>query len=311
MHRFFRGILKMKKVYVYILIAAFMYGSMEVALKLAGSSVDSFQLTFLRFAAAGILLLPTGIKRLQTEKIRFTWKDWLYLLLLGVICVPVCMLSFQLGVMKSNASTAAVILSSNPIFTMIFAHFMSNELFTKKKLSVIAIGAAGLIVMIRPWDLQKGNTFAGALLVLVASVTFGLYTVMGKNITKKIGIEAQTSISFLMGSAVLLIIILFIGKPVTYGVADNILIILYVSIFVTGLGYFFYFMAIKASDATTGGITFFLKIIIAPVLAAIILGDEISWNQVLGILLMLTASFMNLKEGLWKKKVESDENRTD
>lgn len=301
----------MKKVYLYILIAAFMYGSMEVALKLAGSAIDAYQMTFLRFFVAGVLLLPVGIKSLRDREIKLTLKDWGYLLLLGILCIPVSMLSFQLGLEKSNASTAAVILSSNPIFTMIFAHFMSNELFTKRKLLVICICLAGLVMMIRPWDLQPGNSFEGALLVLVASISFGLYTVVGKNITKRVGIEAQTSISFLLGCAVLLVIILIMGKPVIAGVADNILIVIYASVFVTGCGYFFYFMAIKASDATTGGITFFLKIIIAPVLAAIVLSEALTWNTVIGILLMLLASFMNLREGFWRQKIEKNELKKD
>ena len=39
----------MKKVGLLILLTAFLFGTMEVALKIAGNGLDSFQLTFLRF----------------------------------------------------------------------------------------------------------------------------------------------------------------------------------------------------------------------------------------------------------------------
>ena len=81
---------------------------------------------------------------------------------------------------------------------------------------------------------------------------------------QKLGIMAQTSISFILGSIVLLIMMLIMGKPVIAGVADNLPLVAYISLFVTGLGYFSYFMAIKCSDAATGSLAFFLKPAIAP-----------------------------------------------
>lgn len=91
------------------------------------------------------------------------------------------------------------------------------------------------------------------------------------------------------------IIILVTGKPVVAGVSDNILLVLYVGIFVTGLGYFCYFMAIKASDASTGSLAFFLKPAIAPVMAVIFLKETILWNTYVGIAFILIASYMNIR----------------
>lgn len=291
----------MKRVYVCICITALMFGSMEVALKLGGGKIDSFQLTFLRFFIGGMLLLPMAIAELKKNNIRLHIKDFAWLTLLGIICVPLCMLAFQAGVMKANAGTAAVILSSNPIFTMIFAHFISDESFTKGKLKVLIIGVIGIIFMIRPWDMQPGNTITGLGLVLFAAIMFGLYTVLGKDMNKKIGIFAQSAFSFLIGSFILLIVIIIMGKPITEGITENIPIIFYASVCVTALGYYSFFIAIKYSDAATGSIAFFLKIVIAPILALIVLGEGFTWNMYIGIACMLAASFMNIKEGLWKR----------
>ena len=131
---------------------------------------------------------------------------------------------------------------------------------------------------------------------LLGAVTFSTYTVMGKKSIQKIGIMAQTSISFLMGSAVLLVVILAMGKPVVAGVGENIILVMYISIFVTGVGYWAFFQAIKYSDATTGSVAFFIKPAIAPIFAVIILREILLWNTFLGIILILIASYINLRE---------------
>ena len=282
---------------------------MEVACKVAGNDLDPFQLTFIRFAVGGLLLLPFAVFELRKNHIRLTLKDILILAGVGTLGIPISMVFFQVGVTNSNASTAAVLMSINPMFTMVFAHLLTDEKMNRHRVIVLAIALAGIVFMIRPWDVQEGNTVLGIVSMLLATIFFGLYTVEGKISVQKMGIMAQTSISFILGSLILLIIILIMGKPVTAGVVENLPLVLYVGIFVTGLGYFSYFTAIKLSDATTGSFAFFLKTVIAPVMAVIFLKETILWNTYAGIGLILLTSYMNInyqrKDNEIKKRFEN------
>lgn len=285
----------MKKAYFFVVLTAFLFGTMEVACKSAGSQLDPFQLTFLRFAIGGLILLPFAVVELKKNSIKITPKDFLILAGVGTLGIPLSMVFFQLGVMNSNAATASVLICINPFFTMVFAHFFTEEKLNRNKILVLAIGLIGLVFMIKPWNIQEGNTVLGMIYMLLAAVFFGAYTVAGKVSVKKMGIMAQTSISFILGSLILLIIILVSGKPVMEGVTHNIVLVLYVGIFVTGLGYFAYFMAIKHSDAATGSLSFFIKPAIAPVMAVIFLKETILWNTYIGIGCILVASYMNIR----------------
>ncbi|MDD6647327.1 MAG: DMT family transporter [Firmicutes bacterium] len=285
----------MKKAYFFVVLTAFLFGTMEVACKAAGNQLDPFQLTFLRFAIGGLILLPFAAAELKQNRIKLTAKDILILAGVGALGIPLSMVFFQLGVMNSNAATASVLICINPFFTMVFAHFFTEEKLNRNKFIVLAIGLAGLIFMIKPWNIQEGNTVIGIVYMLLAAVFFGAYTVAGKVSVQKMGIMAQTSISFILGSLILFIIILITGKPVVAGVADSFILVLYVGIFVTGLGYYSYFMAIKNSDAATGSLAFFLKPAIAPVMAVIFLKETILWNTYIGIGLILAASYMNIR----------------
>ncbi|MEG0830289.1 MAG: DMT family transporter [Anaerovoracaceae bacterium] len=291
----------MKKAYIFVVITACLFATMEVALKLAGNNLDPFQITFLRFFIGGILLIPFAIVELKQNGTKLSLKDFGYLTYVGILGIPLSMLFFQLGVMNANASTASVLISINPLFTMIFAHFMTSEKLNRPKIVVLLFGLLGIIFMIRPWQLQEGNTPLGIIFMLLAALFFGLYTVAGKISIKKMGIMAQTSFSFIIGSLVLLVVILFMGRPVISGVVENIWVVLYVAIFVTGLGYYCYFMAIKLSDATTGSIAFFIKPAIAPFIAVAFLGDKILWNTYVGIILILIGSYLNFRQS--KKEV--------
>ena len=285
----------MNKAYYFVILTALLFSTMEVACKVAGNNLDPFQLTFLRFLIGGLILLPFGIAEMKKKGIKLEAKDLLKLLGVGTIGIPISMVLFQIGIMNNNASSASVMFSINPLFTMVCAHLLTSEKVTKQRLLALMVGIVGLVFIIRPWDVQEGNTVFGAAMLLLAAITFGFYTVTGKMVSQKIGSVAQAAISFLLGAAVLLVVIILMGRPVLDGVADNIPIVLYTGIFVTGLGYYAYFTSIKLSDATTGSFAFFLKPALAPIIAVIILKETILWNTFVGIGFILIASYMNIR----------------
>lgn len=293
------GIIKLKKSIVFILVAAFLFGTMEVALKLAGASFSAIQLTFLRFLIGGVCLLPFAVHDLQKKSCKLTAGDWLYLFLLGFVNICVSMVLFQLGVMRTNANLAAVIISTNPIFTMIFAQFIVNEKFTIKKAIVLILNIIGLIIVANPVTLFRGKSaMSGILLTLAAAVAFGFYTALGKKRIGKIGGLTENSFSFILGSLVLLAVLLVTRQPVIAGIGLSTLpILLYLGIFVTAVGYYFYLKAIELSGPSTASITFFIKPIFAPIIAFVVLKEAITLNLIFGVIFVLAGSFVSLAGG--------------
>ena len=236
--------------------------------------------------------MPFVVIQNKNKKIKLTITDFKKLAAVGILNVVISMSMFQYSVMTCNVSTVSVLICVNPFFTIVFAHFLTDEKITKEIIITLFIALTGILFMLRLWDVQNGNSLIGMLIMICSALTFGLYTVLCKELQKEIDPIAQNSISFLMGSLGLLIVILLTGRPVVAGVADNIPIVLYTGVMVTGLGYYCYFKAIELSDASTGSFAFFLKPAIAPVIAVIVLHEVIVWNTVVGIALILTASLL-------------------
>ncbi|MEG2199436.1 MAG: DMT family transporter, partial [Anaerovorax sp.] len=263
---------------------------------IGGTHLDPFQLTFIRFTIGGLFLLPFAIKELKERNVKLVWRDYAYLLFLGVLCTCVSMIFFQIGVMNANASTAAVLFCINPMFTITFAHFFTSEKLTKQKIVALVISLVGIAIIINPFAISEGNTLMGMLFTLISALTFGLYSAIGKRRIERIGGLPQTSISFLLGSLALLFILLVTDGPILQGVEmDNILVILYVSIIVTGVGYLFYFKAMEVGGAAKASIVFFLKPVFAPIVAVIMFGEIITFNMYIGIAFILLGSYINMK----------------
>ncbi|MDY4953459.1 MAG: DMT family transporter [Candidatus Onthomonas sp.] len=289
--------MKHKQSYLFVLLTAFAFGTMEIALKIAGNAFTALQLTFLRFLIGGLILLPFALKDLKRRAYHLTPGDWVYLLALGVVNICFSMTLFQIGVMMTNASLAAVIISINPVFTMLFAHFIVHDYFTRKKAVVLILSLIGLVIVANPENLLHGNGVQGVLIVLAASIGFGFYTALGKKRVNQIGGLAQNSFSFLLGSVVEFLILLFRGEPILSGITvHSVWVLLYVGVVVTGFGYVCYMKAIELSNPSTASIAFFIKPIVAIALSALILSEPITWNVIAGTLLILIGCLYNLKQ---------------
>ena len=288
-----------RKSILYIVLTAFCFGTMEVASKLGGASFDSIQLVFLRFVIGGLILLPFAVHDLKKKNYRLTLSDWLYLLALGAVCVCISMAMFQIGVKRINANLASIIISMNPLFTMIFAKFIVDEPFTKKKALVLVISFAGLVIVVNPATLIGGTIDVTGLLITVgAAVSFGLYTAMGKKRIAKLGGMVENEVSFLLGSAVLLVFMAISGTPVLAGInTETLPVLLYLGICVTGIGYYAFLKAIELSGASNASIAFFIKPVVAPIAAWLVLGEAITWNFIAGVVVILIGSYINMRKG--------------
>ncbi len=285
-------------------MAATIFATMEVALKIGGNGLDSFQLTAIRFLIGGLILVPPSIVESKHSGYKLNKKDLIWMALLGTVGIAISMVAFQMGVLRCNAATAAPLFCTNPLYAMLIAHIFTSEKMDKRKWIAFGLGIIAAVFMIRPWDVQEGNTASGMIIMVFAAVTFAAYSVMGKKSIGRIGTYTQTSVSFIVGSLILLAVTVITGHPVISGVAENLAVVLYCGIVVTGIGYLFYFLAIRYSDASTGSITFFIKPAIAPVFAVIILHETVYWNTVVGILLLVTASVITISDTVIKKRQE-------
>jgi drug/metabolite transporter (DMT)-like permease len=307
--------LVLKTGYLYIALAAIFFSTMEIALRLFSLGFNPVQMNFIRFLIGALVLLPFAVRGLKSRRIRLKARDIAFFALTGFICVAVSMTFYQLAVVETKASVVATIFSCNPVFVMPFAFFMLGERVRKNMVISMLLSLSGIVFIMDP--LKMTASASGIILTLLASVTFALYSVIGKRRSGRYGGVALTAFSFLAGSLELLLFILvtklapaalllrnaglgeFADIPVFKGITPQALPgLIYIGVFVTGLGYAFYLLSMEKTSATIASMVFFIKPALAPVLALAILGEPITAGMTAGIALIIAGSLVSFIPGL-------------
>lgn len=292
---------------------------MEIALKKTNGVFNPAQMNFLRFFIGSIVLMVPALLALRKRNYKLTAKDWAFFALTGFICVVVSMMLYQLAINYAPASIVAVLFSCNPVFVIIFAFFMLREKIFKYTVVSIVVSFAGIIVIMNPFHMSASVT--GITLSILAAVTFALYGVTGRAHSENYGGVVLTCFSFLAGSAEMLALIMvtnigpvsaalskagfkmFASVNVFQGITLQTLPeLIYIGVFVTGLGYVFYFLAMECTSAATASLVFFIKPALAPIFALIILGEPITGVMIAGILLIIAGSLISFVPGMLARK---------
>ena len=254
----------MKKGIFYALVTALMFVTLEPVSKLIANDISPFAMTFWRFLIGSIMLIPFAIVKIKKEQIKITGKDVLLMALLGVLVICISMLSLQFAVKLADApSLIAIIFSVNSVLTIIFAVlFISEEKFTKNKIIALVLGIIGVVVCA---DFSSDTNLGSVALALVAAVSFSLYTALSRKYAKKISGLIQSAGGFLIGSIVLFVFLLIGGYDIVPNTdITSLSILLYLGIFVTGIGYVAYFKAMEKGGAIMASMAFFIKPVLTP-----------------------------------------------
>lgn len=280
----------MKNGIIYVLITAVLFVTLEPVSKLIATDVNPFAITFWRFIIGSLILLPLAVKKIKREKIHIGLKDLGIMTILGILFICISMIALQVGVKKADSpSIIAIIFSSNSIFTILFAMLILKEKPNKNKIIALILGAIGVLACA---DLSAGTNIESVLYGVFAALTFSLYTVLSQKFTKKFGGIIQTTVAFLMGSIVLLIALISMGTDITFTFSPSTMgILIYLGIFVTGIGYGCYFKAIEKGGPIMASLAFFIKPILTPFVTLVVNGIVPDFKVLGAVACVVAASY--------------------
>lgn len=265
--------------YFYLTFTLLSFSSIEVVSKPLMGKVDPFFMTAFRFLIGGLTLM-------FFVKEDILLKDFVPITLIGALNSMVSMTALQLSIKYSNASTAATLVASNPIFVSLFAWLILRERYPIRKYVGIFLGFIGLVVF--SFGKIRGDSWLGIFYGIIAAVTFGLYTVLMRKYTKKYGALKVTAYSSL-SSAVIYVLLIFLSQKMEIPTLDisQWMILVYLGFIVTGVAYLTFFKAIEYLGTAQSSRIFFLKPIVATILALIFLNEGLSLVKVIGMIIVL------------------------
>ena len=186
-----------KRGYLYILLAAMLYSTTEVALKALGGAFAPMQVTVERVLLGAAALMPFALNDLKKRDIQLTKADWGYFTLLGFLTVTLHMSLLQMAVLHMDASATSIIYSGNPVFAVALAHFILHEPLKKNHLLAIGVELVGILFILNPAHLEI--SLRGFLEIITATLLFATYGTLCKLRLPRLGALVITTFNMLIG----------------------------------------------------------------------------------------------------------------
>lgn len=256
--------------------------------------ITPVQLSAARFFIGGIFLalfLPGELKR---RRLRLNRRIVLHAAWMGIVGVTMANLCFNYSLRTVGAGIVATMYAATPLFVFGLAALFLMEPLSRHRFYGVVMGFAGIAVL----SMSKTSatfTIPGFLFACGATSSFALYTVFLKRFAGPYGGLPITVLCVLFGGTSLLTLAILEGNTHTLMTAlPAWKSILWLAIGPAGLSYLTFAIGLQYVDATQATSMLFLKPPLATVLAAIVLGEPVSWNLAVAMALILGGLYLVL-----------------
>lgn len=214
------------------------------------------------------------------------WKprEHISLMLLGLLGVVANQGLFLLGISKTTAVNASLIMAAIPAISLGFAVMLGRERFTSRKLYSVLLAFFGiLILMLRDGELSGAGL--GDLLLLTNATSYALYLVLAKPMLEKHPpIRVMGAVFF--WSTFLHLGLLALGfdyaatRPVPISAWTGIILIVLAG---TVMTYALSALALRNVDSSLAAFFTFLQPVFGAALAIVLLGEKMGYHHFLAL----------------------------
>lgn len=267
--------------------ASSIWGGMYVVSKYVLGFVPPLTLVVLRLAIASVVLL--GVLALQ-KRLRVPRRTLPLIALCGFVGYPISLGAQFLGTHLSTAHDAALITSATPAFVAVFAGFFLRERVRAGRWIAIAMATLGVAVVAVG---QGGGTTVssselGDAFLVVAAVTWALYSVLMKAATAQRSALVVTAYSLVFGVAFGIPTVSL--EPGGFRVPPMPFLawlgVLYLGVVSTAVAFYLWNKGFELLDASVASLFFFAQPVVGGLLSWLLLGESLAPSFFLGAALI-------------------------
>ncbi len=246
---------------------------------------------------ASFVIVPKEQRRVDRE---FLGKTFLY----GLIGIAANQAFFLIGLKHTTTINSAILNTTTPIFTLLFAILAGAEKLTINRAIGFVFAVMGAMVIRRFEDFQMtSETFMGDVFTLLNCAALALFFIISRQFLKKNSPFWATAWMFLFGSIILLAISVPDFSHAVPAVVSNSLIIamVYNILFATMLTYFLNAWTLTKVSPSQVAIFFYFQPVIAVVNAWYSLGELPTPRVILAMVLIFSGVVIGVIKGAGKK----------
>jgi drug/metabolite transporter (DMT)-like permease len=249
-----------------------------------------------RFLLAVILLL--GWLRWQLGGWpRLSRRQWLGLAVAGTVGVFAYSTFFMFAMQRVEAGRAAVVVTTNPVFTTLLAAWWFKERFNPRVgigLALAVVGAATVLTHGAPWKVLAGDIGAGEWLLLGCVASWVAYSLLGKRLMVGIDSLTATTLTAAAGCALLwLVALVFEGSAPVLGALSGLssaawLSFVFLAVGATVLAYAWFYRGIEVLGAGVASSYISLVPVVGVASSVLLLGERLDVSLLVGGVLAIT-----------------------
>jgi drug/metabolite transporter (DMT)-like permease len=188
-----------------LVMAAVFWGSNYAVTKYATGHLPQLPIVAFRFAVGGLLLLL--VLRLLEPGSGLSRKDVLPMAGLGCLGVAVSQTAFTFGVSMTSTANTGLVFATAPVWGLLLGFALGMERPTRWGVLGVGLSILGVAVVFREGLVgAEDASLPGDLLVLVAAVTVGAYTVFSMRVLEHHSPLAVATYPTLFGAPLVLLL---------------------------------------------------------------------------------------------------------
>lgn len=248
----------------------------------------------LRFTVTSITMV--AVLQVRGESLRIDRSDLPAVVGLAVTSNTIYQFLFVLGLDRTRAGNAGLLMSLAPIFAYLTGIFLKRERFHVRLLGGILLSTGGVLalVLLGTNEVDFGGTWAGDLMILGATLCWGLFTGSARSMILKYGALRITILTMLIGTALMVPISLPWVIEQDWGSISlrAWAAFAYATFLAIVFSYFAWSYALSKIGVARTAIFSNLMPVVALLGAWMLLGERPGLGQGLGVALILTGVFL-------------------
>jgi len=239
----------------------------------------------LRFTLASILLWL--IVKVGGRSTTMDRRHWPALIGLGLLGNTVYQIFFILGIDRTLAGNASLMLAATPIFTTLLSIAFRQERIASMAWTGVVISVVGIGLVVWGGTQAVGfaaDTVRGDLTVLAASVAWSIYTVGSNPLVRRYGALPVTAVTMWIGGFALFVVSIpsFLRQDWTAVRPVSWLALLYSGAFAIAIAYFIWYHSVRQIGNTRTTVYSNFIPVVALLIAWLTLAETPTWLQLLG-----------------------------
>ena len=246
---------------------------------------------------SGLFFTPFARGKKSPKK--FGKKTLLFVLALGVTDVLAITTNF-FGLNYTSAINATILINTELLFTVIIAITVFKEKIQKRETFPLSLIALGAIIIPIVKDISENGTFVsgfvfGDTMIILAAAFFALDISIARYVSNFVPATRISQISAFAGIPFALLLMLIFQIPFDLPL-EQMPAIVYMGIFVSGLSYFFFVIALRLIGAIRTVLLYSTTTVFGITFSGIFLGEPITIINIFSVGIILIGIYLLRKK---------------